>query len=79
MPNSDALCKKLQAEASTDGAGSISTAYQLAAAAKALDPACKIKLNDKLTQVSFYIHSVWKITVWSIAVSSSKYLRFLGK
>lgn len=52
VPNSGAVCKKLQAltESSADGGGSISTAYQLAAAAKALEPSCKIKLSDKLSQ-----------------------------
>ena len=52
VPESASVCQKLQklAQATTDG-GTVNTAYQLAAAAKALTPACTVKLSDKLTQV----------------------------
>jgi len=51
VPESASVCQKLQklAQATTDG-GTVNTAYQLAAAAKALTPACTVKLSDKLTQ-----------------------------
>lgn len=51
VPNSGSVCKKIQQIASSaDASGGVSTAYHLAAAAKALEPACKVALNDKLTQ-----------------------------
>ena len=52
VPESASVCQKLQklAQATADG-GTVNTAYQLAAAAKALTPACTVKLSDKLTQV----------------------------
>ena len=52
VPEPASVCQKLQklAQATTDG-GTVNTAYQLAAAAKALTPACTVNLSEKLTQV----------------------------
>ena len=39
------------------------------------------EISFKAFEVGFWkgIHSVWKITVWSITVNGLKYLRFWGK
>ena len=65
VPNSEAVCKKLQEMSSSAEAasGGVNTAYQLAAASKALQPACKVTLNEKLTQVA--ILQAFLATFWA--------------
>ena len=65
MPNSEAVCKKLQEMSSSAEAasGGVNTAYQLAAASKALQPACKVTLNEKLTQVAILAETLAQIGI----------------